>query len=183
MITKRISSSVVVPIALAFFQINTAFAGEDILAREAYTFIVKYKDGDTEKYLAKYTAKSYVNVIEHGGTAKPFEGRWIDTRRCEWNMGASISREICLVSKAQGEICPDRFKVIFDVTAGHRGFEFELLHRWEPDPCSKREQEINQKYTSLKERLKNAYSTTIPTDKDNIRVMLKTNAVAEIESK
>ena len=51
----------------------------------------------------RWVATREMTTNEHGGPAKPLEGKFFDDRRCEWHINGGISRTISLVTRTGKE--------------------------------------------------------------------------------
>jgi hypothetical protein len=98
---------------VAFLMLSLpSIAHAEVVQTAERTFRVRYKDGVVELYKVRWVATREMSSREHGGPAKPLEGKLTDDRRCEWNIDGGITRTVSLVTRNGKEfVNADKTKV------------------------------------------------------------------------
>ncbi len=89
------ATTVAMVLVLAF---SIPIRAEEVQSKERF-LTVKYKDGTTERYKLKWQALRDINVREDCGPAKPLEGKFVDDRRCHWDINARIERRLYIIAR------------------------------------------------------------------------------------
>jgi hypothetical protein len=120
------------------------------------TFRVKYRDGTVELYKARWVASRELSVQEHGGPAKPFEGKPFDDRRCQWSINGGIVRTVSLVTRNGREFINADKTRVFNSDFRNEGtsFDFTTLRPGNcNDTAARRDSDFNDARRVLSEAL------------------------------
>ena len=138
------------------------------------TFRLKHRDGTVELYKVRWTASREMTTTEHGSPAKPFEGIFVDTRRCEWNINAGITRTVSLVARNGKEfINPDNTKV-FNSDFRNEGTSFDLI-TGRPGNCNDTAARRSSDFTDVQRALLAALGPTVEHDFDAVKREFQTD--------
>lgn len=94
----------------------------EVIGERTRSFIVKFADGGSERYVAKYIGKVNLNKWESG---KP--STWdhpVDTRQCHWTIESYVERESCLASKTGETFCKGELNRMFGTSFTNKGSDF-----------------------------------------------------------
>ena len=83
----------------AFLTLSPAISHAEVVQTAERTFRVRYKDGVVELYKVRWVATRELSSREHGGPAEPAKFKFVDDRRCEWNINGGIIRTVSLVTR------------------------------------------------------------------------------------
>jgi len=169
-------------IVTIFLGLSLPIGAEVVQAKERF-LTVKFKDGYTERYKVKWQALRDMTVQEHGGPAKPLEGKFVDDRRCEWNINARIERRFYLVARNGETFAKEEAFRSYNSDFQNQGSSFLLIGlRSENcnDAASRRQSDWNNTQT----KLLNAFGGITNADFDNVKAEMKKDAqVVEISEK
>lgn len=144
-----------------------ARADETVGTREK-TFRVKYKDGTVELYKARWSAVRHMDVREDGGPAKPFEGKFVDDRRCAWTINAYISRKVFLIAKTGKEFENNEKAKIFNADFTNQGSSF-VLTNFRPENCNDAQGRRDSDYANSRTTLLNALPSIADRDFETLK--------------
>ena len=156
---------------------GTAY-GETVQTAER-TFRLRHQDGTVELYRVRWVASRAMSTQEHGSPAKPFEGIFIDTRRCEWNINGGITRTVSLVTKSGKEFVNAEKTKVFNSDFQNEGTSFNLL-TGRPGNCNDTAARRNSDYADVQRALLAALGPTVSHDFAVVKRELQTDgAVVE----
>jgi hypothetical protein len=89
------------------------------------SFMISYKDGTKESIIIKYVGEAALNVSQSGSSSS--FSHPIDNRRCNWSTEATVTRQLCVVSKSLGEQCQGNLTKVFYITGSGKGDSFNPL--------------------------------------------------------
>lgn len=105
----------------AFAQCEHGLRSEEV-GRIPSTFVINYEDGTKENMVIRYVGQASLNVSQSGSSST-----WnhpVDSRRCSWSTEATVTRQLCIVSKSLGEQCEGNLTQVFYITGGGHGKSF-----------------------------------------------------------
>lgn len=124
------------------------------------TFVINYKDGSKENIVIRYVGDAALNVSQTGSAST-----WnhpIDNRRCSWSTEASVTRQLCIVSKTLGEQCEGNYTKVFYVTGAGAGdvfnpFKLDFQGENCNSACGRFNADFNNAKTAVTESLNGVY--------------------------
>jgi hypothetical protein len=147
---------------VCFVCIGAMVSAETVQTAER-TFRLRHRDGVVELYKVRWTASREMTTTERGTPAKPFEGIFIDTRKCEWNINGGITRTVSLLAKNGKEfITPDKTKV-FNSDFRNEGTSFDLS-TGRPGNCNDTAARRNSDFADVHRALLAALDATVEHD-------------------
>jgi hypothetical protein len=157
----------------------TVTASAEVVSSAERSFRVKYRDGTVELYKVRWVATSELSTTEHGGPAKPLEGKFVDDRRCQWSIDGGITRSVSLVTRNGKEfINADKTKV-FNSDFRNEGTSFDLL-TFRPGNCGDTAARRNSDFADAKRATTAALAPTVARDFETVKREYQTDgAVVE----
>jgi hypothetical protein len=131
------------------------------------TFRVKYRDGTVELYKVRWVASRDMAVNEEGGPAKPFEGKFVDDRRCRWSINGGITRTISLVTRNGREFINADKTRVFNSDIRNEGTSFDLF-TLRPGNCNETAARRDSDFNDVKRSLVEALAPTVARDLETV---------------
>jgi hypothetical protein len=158
--------SAIVGFALAC---GSAWAADEVVAKDSKPFPVKYNNGTAEKYIAEWSATVSVDKSESGGPAEPLKGKLIDDRKCQWTIITTVVRRLYLTNPA-GELFEKKdLATPPAVKFANQGADFKLL-QLRPESCG----DTNARFESDVKDARNAVKTQLPGIMNSDAAIVKT---------
>ena len=156
------------PIAAYLILAFAAIANSEVVQTSERTFRVRYKDGVVELYKVRWVATRDMSSREHGGPAKPLEGKFTDDRRCEWSINGGITRTVSLVTRNGKEfINADKTKV-FNSDFRNEGTSFDLT-TLRPGNCNDTAARRDSDYNDARQKLLEAMGPIVSNDFEAVK--------------
>lgn len=138
---------------------------ESALATAQRGFVVQYASGEGERYSAQWTAVLRWRRTEDGGPAVPLQGKFIDDRRCRWEISGAITRRLYLVNR-RGDLFENKDgAVVFGESFKGQGASF-VLATLRPETCveanSRYEGDMREATARLKARFPDVVARDVP---------------------
>lgn len=146
----------------------TATVFAEVVSTAERSFRVKYKDGTVELYKVRWVASRDMSVTEHGGPAKPLEGKFVDDRRCEWRIDGGITRTVSLVTKNGKEFVNTEKTKVFHSDFRNEGTSFDVL-TLRPGNCNDTAARRNSDFADVQRVLLAALGPTVSHDLDTVK--------------
>ena len=146
------------------------------MATKDIPFQIQYKDGDIDNMIAKYTAYAQ-NDSHNTGTASKGITHLQDTRRCIMSMSSWIQRDVCVSSRATGQVCKGEYTKIFnDGRSGGTESQNFFKGNFDVKTCGDIQGRIDDNYASLKKNVIKSMNDSIDDDLANVFASIKRKA-------
>jgi hypothetical protein len=114
----------IIAVTISLLSCAVAHADVSAVSQRQKPFLVRYADGNTERYVAKYTGIVDVSHWESGGPSTLTHP--IDNRQCHWEIRTSIDRDVCLVSRSGEQFCQGSLHHAYGTSFAGQGSDFQL---------------------------------------------------------
>jgi hypothetical protein len=122
--------------------------GEEV-GRIPSSFMLTYKDGTKESIIIKYVGQASLDVSQSGRSSN-----WrhpVDTRRCNWSTEATVTRQLCIVSKSLGEQCQGNLTKVFYIAGAGKGHSVNPVRlNFQGENCNRACGKFNGDYNAAK---------------------------------
>jgi hypothetical protein len=145
-----------------------AISHAEVVQTAERTFRVRYRDGAVELYKVRWVATRDMASREHGGPAKPFEGKFVDDRRCEWNINGGITRTVSLITRNGKEVINEDKTRVFNSDFRNEGTSFDLA-TLRPGNCNDTAARRDSDYNDVRRQLTEAIGPTVSNDFETLK--------------
>ena len=160
---------------LAFAMAAAAPSRADVVQSKERFFTAKYKDGFTERYKVKWQALRDMSVQEHGGPAKPLEGKFTDDRRCQWHINARIERRLYMVARNGQAFAKESAFRSYNSDFRNEGSSF-VLTNLRPGNCNDTAARRGSDWNDARTKLLGAFAGVTEADFANLKKEMKKDA-------
>jgi len=98
----------------------------DILQQGSKPVAVKYKNGNVEHYVVKWTGTRTIDHHEDGHPSEPLNGWLTDTRQCHWSISSQIIRKVYLLNQNGQEYAQEELTTPLVENFANKGSDFVL---------------------------------------------------------
>jgi len=166
-------SGVIAILALLFGLVVPSRADE-VQSKERF-LTVKYKDGAIERYKVKWQALRDMAVREDGGPAKPLEGKFVDDRRCHWDINARIERRLFIIARSGQTFAKEDAFRSFNSDFTNQGSSF-LLIGLRSENCNDAAGRRNSDWNDARTHLLGAFERIANADFENVKADMRKDA-------
>ena len=168
---------VLMSFATTVLLVAPSLAVAQTVATKERSYIVKYQDGTSETYVARYSASVNDNIWEDGHPSIPAKGWFVDTRQCHWHITSQIQRDVCLVSKAGQQFCQGALTRLFGTDYAGKGSDFVVL-KLAPEDCGGARPRHDSDVNNVKQVVAQSIDGVVQKDSQQLEADLKTQLKA-----
>jgi len=162
-----------IAIFAAVMAVSASAIGEEVVSERKIGFQSEYEDGAVENMAIRYSAKANLEYHNTGSASKGIE-HLQDTRRCIWSSYSYIQRDVCISTRAAGEICEGKYTKIFnDSRSGGSKSQDFFAGRWNATTCGDMLGTITSNYEAVKSNVISQMKPVMDKDIDELFDTLK----------
>lgn len=169
----RVFLAALAALAIITFIPSGATAADEEVASRAKSYLLKFSDGGTETYVARYRAMVDFDRWQSGSASKPLEGKFIDDRQCHWKINTTILREVCLVSRSGQAFCDGKLNRLYGTSKSGKGSDFVLI-KLHPETCGEAQARYDGDLNNARNAVRSALDPVMDGDVDQMIEDFKT---------
>lgn len=159
----------IIVVSLCVLSTVTARADVSAISERQKPFLVKYKGGVSERYVAKYVGEVDVSKWESGGPSTLTHP--IDNRQCHWQINTAIQRDVCLVNVSGQQFCKGDMHRVYGTSFAGKGSDF-VLTQLHSENCGDAQGRFNSDVNDAKNAVANAMDSVMANDLDRVKADL-----------
>jgi len=156
------------------------------VAQDEVSFRITFANPDgqgqrTDQYVVRYTAVLNHSRHEQGGPAKPFEGKYIDDRRCVQKIDSYVARNVYYDHPVKSTLELDRKKYRKMVQSSTTKSAAPVIDRlWRGENCNEARSKMDQQVRDARRQLLAVFPTLVREDRDQVIDDLATDYKTEV---
>ena len=163
-------------LVIALLMVAASAFGDEVNSA-AIPLHVEYADGTTDDLIVRYRGIVHHRQWQTGEPSRPLKGQIPDTRQCHWNTSGYIERDVCVISKAAGEVCRGELSDVFLRSSEGSGEAFHILKNWQGENCGKAGGAIRQTIDKVRRAVLDNFDAEVKADLDIVIGRLLTATV------